>query len=265
MATARAPEDAETSVSCSLITTVQSSVHITLVLVFTSATLPLLALGIGADLRLPCAFHLRSCRWFIPRFMTEITRGHVRVEVTHFRCGARRGHKVSISTIEIELTAPKLYKFLQIPVEFAQILVKFNLSFERLMRIYPCLPLFSFRKASFNIRFPRPLTSKELRFLGLRREPRATETIEQFSSPFQRRNGQLLSRIPRDSLSHFRMKREQLRVDFSGWIRSHHKHSLNGRDVSPAHSACSCTSPERLENCTWALWASICTRALRPL
>jgi hypothetical protein len=45
LATANASGDAKTSVSCSMVTTVQSSVHITLVVVFTSAILPLLALG----------------------------------------------------------------------------------------------------------------------------------------------------------------------------------------------------------------------------
>ena len=50
----------ETSVSCSIFTTVQTRVHITFPIPYTSATFPLLAREIGTDSRQPCVLAHRS-------------------------------------------------------------------------------------------------------------------------------------------------------------------------------------------------------------
>ena len=173
MATANASENAKTSVSCSIFTTVQSSVHITLVLVFTSAILPLLALGNWGRLTPALCLPFKVVQMVYPSL-------HDR---NYSRSCEGRGHT-------FQMWCPQgaqgkyfdhpdrfefLYKSLQILLRIAQIAVNFDHAKDMVNTSFNLSPLVFPSKSQASICvFSRSLTGKELRKLGFHRVSRST-------------------------------------------------------------------------------------------
>ena len=128
------PFAGETSVSCSIVTTVHTKVHITFPIPFTPATLPSLALGIGAGSRQSCVLAHRSfnCSFARPDYSRRTcSQGHVVPDVVLMEQGTESGDalftaKVAVSTSKLlcnidglttSMTRNDVYEFVSSPAK----------------------------------------------------------------------------------------------------------------------------------------------------